>query len=456
MANFSLSVFFFLQTIKQEREEERGATFRTSLKCIFCGREYEISPHREDGKLNHRFQCINPSCVSKHKWIYGSLELQYDYEQLKEEVNLQDLFGSKPQSMWHYKKLLPVATALTLGEGATSMIYSERLVSELDIKEPMLKYEGTNPTGSFKDRESAVAVSRALEIGAKGVACVSSGNAAASLASYAAHAGLSCLVFTPTDASIEKQRFVQFAGARLVTVDGIFEDVWELVNRNPNRDLSISKNVFSSYYDCNPALNPYRSEGDKTTAYEIYSELQSVPDWVVIPIGNGSNLVGIWKGFKELQSLGVSNYLPRILGVQVYNADPIAEAWRQCKDQSVRIESPADSVAEGIVAKDSYDAPRALRALKESNGVVASVTDGETLEHLFLCMRREGIFLEPTSATVLAAAQKMKQEGVISLDDRVVFVLTGSGLKTMDTMVRENMKDKAAELYERVSAQVRI
>ena len=272
--------------------------------------------------------------------------------------------------------------------------------------------------------------------------------------SYAAHAGVSCLVFTPAGASVEKRKLIEYTGAKLVTVNGIFEDVWELVNRDPDRDLSISNKVYSLFYDCNPALNPYRSEGDKTTAYEIFSELHGVPDWVVIPVGNGSNLAGIWKGFKELFDLGVVNSLPRILGVQIYKADPVAEAWRTGKENSVRIENPVDSIAEGIVAKDSYDAPRALLALKESSGMMASVTDGETLDELFACARREGILVEPTSATVLAAGKEMREAGKIDKDEKVVFVLTGSGLKTIDEMIKSDVKDRASELYDAVSSAI--
>ncbi len=356
--------------------------------------------------------------------------------------------------MWHFEPLLPVRKHVSLGEGSTSLIYSDRLSGELGLKNSILKNEGTNPTGSFKDRESSVVVSRAVELGHKAVTCVSSGNAAASLASYAANAGLSCLVFTPAGASVEKRKVIEYSGAKLLTVNGIFEDVWELVNRDPDKDQSISSRVYPLFYDCNPALNPYRSEGDKTTAFEIFAELHYIPDWIVVPVGNGSNLAGIWKGFKEMRDLGVANDTPRMLGVQIYNADPVSEAWRTGKDMSVRIENPADSIAEGIVAKDSYDAPRALRALKESGGMMASVTDGETLDELFACTRREGILVEPTSATVLAAGKEMRESGKIDHEDRVVFVLTGSGLKTIEVMISNDVKDRVSELYESVNTAI--
>ena len=282
----------------------------------------------------------------------------------------------------------------------------------------------------------------------------SSGNAAASLAAYSAHAGLSCLVFTPAGASIEKRKLIEYTGAKLVTVNGIFEDVWELVNRGAERDLSISKKVYSIFYDCNPALNSYRSEADKTTAFEIFAELGYVPNWVVVPVGNGSNLAGIWKGFKELHDLGVCDSTPKMLGVQITDADPVTRAWKMSKDNSIRIEHPADSIAEGIVAKDSYDAPRALRAVRESNGVMADVSDGETLDELFACTRREGIFVEPTSATVLAAGKEMREAGMIDPDESVVFVLTGSGLKTIDELIKDNVKDRVNELYNSISAAI--
>ncbi len=356
--------------------------------------------------------------------------------------------------MWHYEALLPTKKIVTMEEGSTSLIYSDRLAEELGIKNGYLKYEGTNPTGSFKDRESSVVTSRAIELGEKAVTCVSSGNAAASLAAYAAHAGLSCLVFTPEDASIEKRKLIEYTGAKLVTVNGIFEDVWELVNKDPNKELSVSRKVYSLFYDCNPALNCYRSEGDKTTAFEIFAELGYIPDWVVVPVGNGSNLAGIWKGFKEMYQLGISRSTPRMIGVQITDADPVTRAWESGKDHSVRIEHPADSIAEGIVAKDSYDAPRALQALKESKGMMKSVADGETLDELFALTRREGIFVEPTSATVLAAGKEMREEGKIGRDERVVFVLTGSGLKAIDSMIKNDVRDRVSELYDNISASI--
>lgn len=356
--------------------------------------------------------------------------------------------------MWHYESLLPTKKIVTMEEGSTALMYSDRLAGELGLKNGSLKYEGTNPTGSFKDRESSVVTSRAVEMGEKATTCISSGNAAASLAAYSAHAGLSCLVFTPADASIEKRKLIEYTGAKLVTVNGIFEDVWELVNREAEKDLSVSSKVYSLFYDCNPALNCYRSEGDKTTAYEIFVELGSAPDWVIVPVGNGSNLSGMWKGFKELHDLGIASSTPKMVGVQITDADPVTKAWQMGSDQSVRIEHPANSIAEGIVAKDSYDAPRALRAVYESKGMMTSVADGETLDELFALTRREGIFVEPTSATVLAAGKEMREAGEIDEDEAVVFVMTGSGLKTIDEMIKSNVEDRVSELYESISSAI--
>jgi threonine synthase len=440
------------KTSTADREKLGG--FRRSLRCVFCGSEYETPPDREDERLEHRLQCTRPSCVARHRGIYGSLEVTYDYEAIRNRVDLKKLFSTKGESMWHFEQLLPVRRGTSLEEGSTPLVRSERLSSQLGIADSMLKYEGTNPTGSFKDRESAVVVSRALEVGARAVTCVSCGNAAASLASYAAHAGVSCLVFTPSDAEVVKRKVIEYTGAKLVTVDGIFEDVWELVNRSSQEDLSVSSKVYSLFYDCNPGLNPYRSEGDKTTAYEIFAQAHSVPDWVVVPVGNGSDLAGIWKGFKELVELGLADSTPKMLGVQILGADPVAEAWRRGKADSVRVEHPVDSMADGIVAKDSYDAPRALMALKESDGAMVSVTDGESLDELFACARDEGLLVEPTSATALAAGKEMREAGRIGADERVVFVMTGSGFKSIDAMVKKNVTDRVARLYDEVASAV--
>jgi threonine synthase len=230
--------------------------------------------------------------------------------------------------------------------------------------------------------------------------------------------------------------------AELIACDGIFEDVWELINRNPNstEDAQISKLAsltYQYYYDCNAALNPYRLEGNKTEAYEIYKSLMDIPDWVVVPTGNGSNLAGIWKGFKEMFDLGITNRLPKLICVQVKGGDPIAKAFEQKKDTSVRIENPPDSIAEGIVARDCYDATKALRALRESNGIAVAVDDLEVIEYMELLAGKEGVFVEPTSATTLAAIGKLRETYAIDKSDKIVCVLTGSGLKaTKEVMVK--------------------
>lgn len=386
-----------------------------------------------------------PKCVGIHKWIYGSLDVVYDYDEIREHVDLKKLFDFDFQidTMWGFKDLLPIRRqAVSLGEGDTPFYTCERICQELDVSNLYLKHEGANPTGSFKDRESAVCVSRGLEIGAKGVTCISSGNAAGSLAAYASRAGLKCLVFTPSSASPEKMTQIGIFDAELIAVDGILEDVWELINRDPNgvEDDQLLKLVgmtYRYYYDCNAALNPYRVEGDKTEAYEIYKGMKDVPDWVVVPTGNGSNLAGIWKGFKEMYVLGIIDRLPKLICVQVKGGDPIAKAFEQKKDYSIRIDNPPDSIAEGIVARDCYDATKALRALKESNGITVAVDDLEVIEYMELLAGKEGVFVEPTSATSLAAVGKLRETYALDKSDRIVCVLTGSGLKaTKEVMVK--------------------
>jgi threonine synthase len=417
--------------------------FAKKLKCIFCGEEYDIPRNGEDPRLDNKLMC--PKCVDIHKWIYGSLDVIYDYDEIRKQVDLKKIFDFDFQidTMWGFKDLLPIwRQPVSLGEGDTPLYTCERVCQELDVSNLYLKHEGANPTGSFKDRESAVCVSRGLEIGAKGVTCISSGNAAGSLAAYASRAGLKCLVFTPSSASPEKMTQIGIFDAELIAVDGILEDVWELINRDPNSvdDDQILKLVgmtYRYYYDCNAALNPYRVEGDKTEAYEIYKGMRDVPDWVVIPTGNGSNLAGIWKGFKEMYDLGIANRLPKLICVQVKGGDPISKAFEQKKDYSIRIDNPPDSIAEGIVARDCYDGTKALRALKESNGMTVAVDDLEVIEYMELLAGKEGVFVEPTSATTLAAVGKLRETYALDKSDRIVCILTGSGLKaTKEVMVK--------------------
>ncbi|MEM3699666.1 MAG: threonine synthase [Candidatus Bathyarchaeia archaeon] len=385
------------------------------LKCINCG---EIFP--SDPKF---FVC--PKCgFEKIRGITvfkGITEVAYNYEEIRKIVS-KKLFSKRPFNALRYKELLGFQKKeklLTLGEGGTPLLKSKKLAKKLKIKNLLLKIEAQNPTGSFKDRESLLAVNKALQFGKKSVSCVSSGNAAASLAAYAARAGLGCFVFTPATASRGKISQCSVHGAKTFLANGIYEEIFE-VYLEAVKDLDI--------FESGPGHNRFRVEGDKTIAYEICEQLGwKAPEWVIDNVGNGTHLYGMWKGFKELKDLGFIDDLPKMVATGPVGGAPIVDGFK--KGEVAPLESCEESIAEGLVGRWSYDAPLALKALKESNGNAEYVSDKEILKAMSLLARFEGIFAEPSGSACIAALPKLVEAGIIDGKDEVVCLITGNGLK---------------------------
>ncbi|MEM3701008.1 MAG: threonine synthase [Candidatus Bathyarchaeia archaeon] len=385
------------------------------LKCINCGEMFSLDPKF--------FVC--PKCgFEKIKGITvfkGITEVAYNYEEIRKIVS-KKLFSKRPFNALRYKELLGFQKKeklLTLGEGGTPMLKSKKLAKTLKIKNLLLKIEALNPTGSFKDRESLLAVNKALQFRKKNVSCVSSGNAAASLAAYAARAGLDCFVFMPATASKGKISQCSVHGAKTFLMDGIYEEIFE-VYLEAVKDLDI--------FESCPGHNRFRVEGDKTIAYEICEQLEwRAPEWVIDNVGNGTHLYGMWKGFKELKDLGFIENLPKMVATGPFGGAPIVDGFK--KGEAAPLESCEESIAEGLVSRWSYDAPLALKALKESKGNAEYVSDKEILKAMSLLARLEGIFAEPSGAACIAALPKLVEAGVIDGKDEVVCLITGNGLK---------------------------
>ena len=284
-----------------------------------------------------------------------------------------------------------------------------------------MKLEGANPTGSFKDRGMTVAVSMAKYLGVKVVVCASTGNTSASMSAYAARAGLKSLVVLPKG-KVAKGKLMQamLHGATLAFVNGSFDDALRLVIR-----LAEEYPV----YILN-SLNPWRIEGQKTLAFEIADEM-GIPDWVVVPVGNGGNISAIWKGFKELKEVGLVNKLPKLAGVQAAGAAPLVKAFREGLSKPKFVDNP-ETVATAIRIGRPVNWPRALRAVRESGGILTAVTDDEILKAQKLLARLEGLGVEPASAASLAGLIKLREEGIIDADETVVLVATGHALKDPD------------------------
>jgi threonine synthase len=308
---------------------------------------------------------------------------------------------------------------ITLGEGATPLIHAQRLGAELGLEALYLKFEGTNPTGSFKDRGMVLAVNRAVAAGAEAIVCASTGNTAASAAAYAAAAGLPCHVVLPLG-NVARGKLAQAlaAGARLITVDGNFDQALTAV-----RALGDEGNVAIVN-----SVNPDRIAGQQTGAFEIVDELGHAPDAVALPVGNAGNITAYWAGFVRYAESGRSDGRPRMLGFQAEGAAPIV--------RGVAVESP-ETVATAIRIGNPASWAGAVAARDESGGLIEAVSDDEILAMQLRIARREGIFCEPASAAGVAGVARLARDGRLAAAETVVCVLTGHGLKDPDIVAAD-------------------
>ncbi len=318
-----------------------------------------------------------------------------------------------------YQEFLPVSEAtpiISLNEGNTPLILAEALPAELGLKNVRIyyKFEGLNPTGSFKDRGMTMAISKAVEEGAQAVMCASTGNTSASAAAFASRCGLKCYVLIP-EGKIAKGKLLQAYryGAKVLMIKGNFDQALELV-KQMTRDGRI-KLVNS--------INPYRIEGQKTAAFEIVDDLGDAPEYHAIPVGNAGNITAYWKGYKEYKRAGKSEILPLMLGFQAAGSAPIVEGRP--------IEKP-ETIATAIRIGNPASWQGALQARDESGGLIEAVTDEEITRAYRFIAEREGVFAEPASAAAVAGVRKLAGRGFFKENTRIVITLTGSGLKDPD------------------------
>ena len=338
---------------------------------------------------------------------------------------------SGENSIWRYFDLLPITdrkSIISQGEGRTPLAESSKLAERLGVGKLLLKNETVNPTGSFKDRQVSVGVSKARESGARTLAVVSSGNVAAASASYAALAGMKCNIFTPSNAPEEKLIQARMYGASFYRVNTlssshIFELVTEACGEN-------------SWYLLSTAglYNPYQVEGAKTIAYELLEQAPPLPDWIIAPVGGGGLVGALWRGFKELVALGQCEKPPAIVGAQSSMCMPLVNAIEKKLSPAEVVANPVsvgDTIAGAIADDILFDAYTALPAIRETGGTAVAVTDEEMLEAEKLLAQNAGLFAEPASASTVAAAAKLRKDGVIGKDDSVCLIITGSGFKDM-------------------------
>ena len=310
---------------------------------------------------------------------------------------------------------------ISLGEGGTPLIHARRLGAEIGLERLYLKFEGANPTGSFKDRGMVLAVNRAIGAGALAVVCASTGNTSASAAAYAAAAGLPCHVILPAG-KVARGKLAQAlaAGARLVMVDGNFDAALAAVRRLGEEGLAVVVN----------SINPDRLTGQQTAAFEIVDALGRAPDALALPVGNAGNITAHWRGFRAYADAGRTPgaKLPRMLGFQAQGADPIV--------RGEPVEAP-ETVATAIRIGNPASWQQAVEARDESGGLIEAVSDEEILEAQRLIVRLEGVFCEPASAAGVAGVRRLVAEGRIGVKETVVCVLTGHGLKDPDAVQAE-------------------
>src|SRR5215212_9819295 len=380
----------------------------TSLSCRECGTEYG---------LEARYVCEH---------CFGPLEVAYDHTEL-DPAEARRKIQAGPAGIWRYADFLPFAEQPKdpLQPGLTPLIRADRLAERLGLDEIWIKNDAANPTHSFKDRVVAVALAKARELGYQTVACASTGNLANAVAAHAAAAGLESYVFIPADLEEQKVLATGVYGTRLVTVRGNYDDVNRLCTElSAERDWAF----------VNVNVRPYYSEGSKTLGYEIAEGLGfELPDRVVAPIASGSLFTKVARGFQEWLDVGLlEGEVPAMSGAQAEGCSPVAHAygagWEICKP--VRPQTIAKSLAIGNPA----DGPYALELARRSGGSVSAVSDDEVREGIRLLAETTGIFTETAGGVTTATLRKLAQSGEIDPGERVVLLITGEGLKTLDAV----------------------
>lgn len=385
-----------------------------TLRCVRCGRSY--APEAVT------YTC--PSCG-----VTGILDVVLDMAAVGQSLSRDRLARDPDRSMWRYRAAIPIedpSGIQPLHVGWTPLYETGRLAAETGLDRLFVKDDTRNPTASLKDRASAVGVAKAVERRRKVLCAASTGNAASSLAGFTASAGLETFIFVPESAPEAKVAQLLVFGAHVFLVRGTYDDAF---------DLCWQAAADFGWYNRSCAINPYLVEGKKTVAYEICEQLNWVaPDLVVVAVGDGCTIAAVWKGLKECRQLGLIDRLPRVIGVQAAGANPVSRAFAR-NSEAFDYQRP-DTIADSISVGIPRNGIKAVRAVRESGGTFLDVTDEEILAAMRLLARKTGIFGEPSGVTSLAGIIRMKTLGLLSRQDRVVTIVSGSGLKDIRSAVK--------------------
>ncbi len=397
--------------------------------------------------INCRTKYLTDEIIYFCKKCGDLLEVKEDYDALASRLKRSE-WRKTPLSVWRYRDFMPIndfSKTVTLNEGGTGLHFCERLGKQLGLNQLYVKNEGENPTGSFKDRGMTVGVTKAVELRVNSVICASTGNTSASLAAYAAKAGMQCAVLIPSG-KIAYGKLAQaiIYGAKVIQVRGNFDEALDIVLKLSEKHRSI--------YLLN-SINPFRIEGQKSLGYEIAEQLnQESPDRVVVPVGNAGNISAIWKGFTEFRKLGFIETLPKMTGIQAEGSAPIAHAIKNRTKQISPVAKP-ETIATAIRIGAPVSWKKAMNAILDSHGTAETVTDEEILGAQKMLSRLEGLFVEPASASSIAGLKKLVENGEVDRNERIVCVTTGHGLKDPDVAVKTSEKplevDAKVEAIER-------
>ena len=392
----------------------------TDLTCITCGSTFPGVNLR----TAEATWMICPHCGP----FDGILDIEYDFDRVRAAWREEPL-ANRPRNQWRYAELLPLEASAVHREwpvGMTPVIESHRLAEHLSLRQILLKDEGRNPTGSFKDRSSSIGVAHALQVGATTIACASTGNAASSLAGHAALAGLPAIIFVPKTAPEPKVAQLQVFGSTVFAVNSSYDDAYDLCTKACHE---------FGWYNRNCAINPVLVEGKKTAGLEIAEQSAAfggVPDWVAVSVGDGCTIAGIWKGLRTMRELGVIDRLPRLLGVQAAEVKPIEYALRH---DSIPEESDGATMADSIDVKVPRNWRKAVRAVRDSGGEIVTASDEAILDAMRLA-GRHGVFAEPAAAAALAGVVAALDSRMIAPHESVLVMITGSGLKDTRSAIR--------------------
>jgi threonine synthase len=384
-------------------------SFVSHLECARCRKHLEL------GRVHNLCDCGSPLLVR--------------YRLTGEGAALSHRLGSRPPNLWRYRELLPVtreSSIVSLGEGFTPLLHARRLGEKLGVPNLYLKDEGVNPTGSFKARGQAVAISMARQLGLQKVALPSAGNAGGAMAAYAAVAGMKALVYMPEGTPVVNRLECSLLGAEVVLIPGSIKDCGRALRERIERE---------GWFDMSTLKEPYRVEGKKTMAYEVVEQLDGkVPDAMIYPTGGGTGLVGMWKAFDEMEELGwIGRKRPRLIAVQATGCAPVVRAYAaqaECAEEWVHPET----IASGLRVPSPIGDFLILRALRESRGVAIAVSDDAMLDGVRQIAETEGLVTSPEGGATLAALKRLLAEGSLPGDNTVVLFLTGSGYKYLEAM----------------------